>query len=139
MIYYLDTSAALKLLVTEPESDALAAWLTSLDPSDHLVSSFLLYTQLHCAAQRRAALPRDSVEQLLSGVSLVRVEEEHLVLAARQGWGLRAGDAIHLATALLLPADALISYDKELLETSSTIGLQVTAPGAADGAATSQP
>lgn len=36
-------------------------------------------------------------------------------MAARAGWGLRAGEAIHLAAAQLLAADLLVTYDRELI------------------------
>ncbi len=129
MIVYLDTSAALKLLVDEVESDLLVDWLGALGESDHLVSSFLLCTELYCAASRRVQFDSDSVERLLAGVSLVRLEEEHLVLAARAGWGLRAGDAIHLATAQLLAVDVLVAYDRELIAAGRAAGLPTLSPG----------
>lgn len=55
MIWYLDTSAALKLLVEEHETEALAEMLT--ERSDiTLAASMLLFTEVHCAAQRRIAI-----------------------------------------------------------------------------------
>ena len=48
---YLDTSAAMKLIVDEPQSDALMRELTSREHGD-LVASWLLHTELHCAAGR---------------------------------------------------------------------------------------
>lgn len=48
MIRYVDTSAALKLVVNEAESDAVAADLTaSSKRGDHLVASMLLHTEWH--------------------------------------------------------------------------------------------
>ena len=54
MIHYVDTSAALKLLVEEAESGELAAVLdAAAHAGDRLVASMLLFTELHCAARRR--------------------------------------------------------------------------------------
>src|SRR5207248_2947121 len=50
---YLDTSAAMKLLIDEAESESLAAQLDALDSADRLVSSWLLHTELHCGVGRR--------------------------------------------------------------------------------------
>lgn len=51
MIAYLDTLAAMKLLVEESESAPLAAYLAS-SPDRQLVASWLLHVELHCAANR---------------------------------------------------------------------------------------
>jgi uncharacterized protein len=47
----LDTSAAMKLLVEEAESEALTAYLQSAEVSE-VVGSWLLHTELHGAANR---------------------------------------------------------------------------------------
>ena len=73
-VYYLDTSAALKLLIEEKESEPLAAWLTShTTDGDSLCSSFLLHTELHCAARRRSELDQETVASLLSGINLIDI------------------------------------------------------------------
>jgi hypothetical protein len=64
VIAYLDTSAAMKLLVEESESAALAAYLGSEERLD-VVASWLLHTELHCAANRH----RDDIDT--SGVGVV--------------------------------------------------------------------
>ncbi len=72
MIAYLDTSAAMKLLVEERESNALASYLQSAGQELTLVASWLLSTELHCAASR---LPEDvaaaSVGLVLETLTLV--------------------------------------------------------------------
>ena len=60
MIRYLDTSAALKLVIEEPESVQLATHLDNVDGADELVSSMLLFTgNRHCAAARRPGFSTD--------------------------------------------------------------------------------
>ena len=58
MAYYLDTSAAVKLVVAERDTTALTAWLG--DHDDEVVSGDLLRTELLRATRRGAphAMPR---------------------------------------------------------------------------------
>lgn len=126
MIVYLDTSAALKLVVDESESDGLAEWLN--DSGDQLVSSMLLMTELHCAAVRRSELPVATVAAVLDAVTLVDVSRVDLERAATSRWGLRSADAIHLATALRVGASAVVAYDREMQDVCSSLGLEVIAP-----------
>ena len=76
MIVYVDTSAALKLLVQEKESAALATQLEQRrEGGDTLVASLLLHTELHCAAKRRPEyLEHETVAEVLSAIALVDVE-----------------------------------------------------------------
>ncbi|MCA0437193.1 MAG: type II toxin-antitoxin system VapC family toxin [Austwickia sp.] len=130
MIRYIDTSAALKLLVEEAESEALAADLTlSAANGDRLVASWLLHTELHCAAQRRSALDPGAVRAVLDGLTLVDVERVDLLRAASSAWRLRSADAIHLAVALRVEADELVTYDRELAAVAARIGCSVVCPG----------
>lgn len=133
MIHYVDTSAALKLLVEEPESAALASALdAAANDGDRLVASMLLFTELHCAARRRGTgIPISSVTTVLDGLILVDVDRGDLVHAATAEWGLRSADAIHLATALRLEAESFITYDAELAAAASRTGLAVHSPRAA--------
>ncbi|MDO4888814.1 MAG: type II toxin-antitoxin system VapC family toxin [Actinomycetaceae bacterium] len=128
-ICYLDTSAALKLLIDETESDPLATWLTEHTKNGMLLcSSFLLHTELHCAARRRRQLDEQATSVLLSGIELVDLSREHLLSASRDTSGLRAADAIHLAVALDLRSDLFLTYDREMHHAAQRQGLTVTAP-----------
>ncbi|MBW3068693.1 VapC toxin family PIN domain ribonuclease [Actinomyces sp. 432] len=128
-ICYLDTSAALKLLIEEAESDPLATWLTEQTANGlSLCSSFLLHTELYCAARRRRQLDMQSTASLLSGIELIDISREHLLNAARDTAGLRAADAIHLAVALNVRSDLLLTYDREMQQAALQRGLTVTAP-----------
>lgn len=71
MICYLDTSAAMKLLVEVPESDGLTRYLQAGASEQELVASWLLHTELHCAANRHPDdIDQDSVSIVLDTVSL---------------------------------------------------------------------
>ena len=128
MRLYLDTSAALKLLVEEPESTALEQTLVGLDDTDHLIASWLLHTELHCAAARRGAIRESDVDVLLGSLLLVDLERRDLLDAARRRWGLRSQDAIHLAVALRLGCEAVLTYDGEQADAARSIGLEVLRP-----------
>lgn len=131
MIYYLDTSAAMKLLVEEAESAALAGYFETFDRNDssEIVASGLLHTELHCAAQRHPSdVDRDSVAALLDAVSLVDLTRGDLLTAGAMPGRLRSHDAVHLAVALRLPVDQLITYDVELSRAATVAGLIVTSP-----------
>ncbi|MFF2031160.1 type II toxin-antitoxin system VapC family toxin [Arthrobacter sp. NPDC058192] len=129
MIVYVDTSAALKLIVEEPDSAAAAQYLSAAARAgDQLVASMLLYTELHCAGHRRG-LPVDLITAVLDGINLVDVARSDLMYAAAMPGKLRSADAIHLATAIRLQADALVAYDVELVAAAAEAGLRTQSPG----------
>ena len=130
MTTYVDTSAAMKLLVDEAESDALVDKLEELrEAGETLVSSWLLHTELHCAANRHPAdVAADAVEAVLSAVALVDVERADLVAAPSLPGGLRSADAVHLASARRVGCDAMLVYDEELRAAASTVGLSPLSP-----------
>lgn len=128
MIIYVDTSAVLKLVMEEPESAAVADYLSSATArGERLVASMLLYTDLHCAARRRG-IPGELVNTVLGGINLVDVARSDLLYAAALPGRLRSADAIHLATAIRLQSDLLVAYDAELLAAAVDSGVSVLAP-----------
>lgn len=130
MIVYVDTSAAMKLLVEETESAALAGYLEDVrHGQDTLVASLLLHTELHCAANRRQGhVDHDTVATVLSVIGLIDVESGDLRTAPLLPGRLRSADAIHLATALRVSARALVAYDEELCSAARTAGISVLSP-----------
>jgi uncharacterized protein len=123
---YLDTSAAMKLLVEEPESEALLRELTGTPR--RLAASWLLHTELHCAVGRNpAVIAVKAVTSVLDAIDLVDLTRGDL-LAAGTHSPLRSNDAIHLATALRLGVDEIVSYDLELSRAAVAAGVRVIAP-----------
>jgi uncharacterized protein len=126
-IAYLDTSAAMKLVLEESQSAALAEELTT-DQDRRLVASWLLHTEMHCAAGRH---PRDvdleAVRAVLDSVDLIDLTRGDL-LAAGTHAPLRSNDAIHLTVALRVGADEIVTYDEELVERAGASGLKVLSP-----------
>ena len=131
MIVYLDTSASFKLIAEEQESPFCADYVElGLEREDTFVSSWLLYTEMHCAADRRRAIFPEAVTDTLDVIELIDLEHTDLLRAASSSWSLKSADAIHLATALRTEADIFITYDTELQEAASRTGLTVHSPGA---------
>ncbi|TQJ35627.1 type II toxin-antitoxin system VapC family toxin [Arthrobacter sp. SLBN-122] len=130
MIIYVDTSAALKLVVEEPESSSTAEFLTAAGQrGDRLVASMLLHTELHCAANRRG-LPPELVNAVLDAINLVDLTRSDLLYAAALPGKLRSADAIHLAAAIRLETQTLVAFDKELVGAATQAGLHTLSPGA---------
>jgi predicted nucleic acid-binding protein len=128
-VAYLDTSAAVKLLMAERESEALRAWLR-VRPTR--ASAALLRVEL-VRVVRRAGLPRliPEARKLLAGVHLIRLDETLLDRAADlDPIDLRSLDSIHLAAAASLGDDlaAVVSYDDHLLDAAKALGLATATP-----------
>lgn len=129
MTSYLDSSAAAKLLVQEPESAALASHLERvLDDSD-VVSSALLETELRRLAVRHA-LSQEAVTTLLERVDIIEPSRSVFHEAGLlPGPTLRSLDALHLATALRMDANEVVTYDARMLDAARAVGLTGTSPG----------
>lgn len=131
---YLDTSAAAKVLLPEPEQETLRSFLTT---QDAVCSSVLLRVELFRLVSRLHGVVtvsgRRAVEQILGAVPLVPIERRVVSGACELTGGLRSLDAIHLATALMLdsPADpiTLLTYDARLGQAAREHDLEVIAPG----------
>lgn len=131
MIYYLEASAAAKLLVHEAHTTPLKAFLDDRrSRSDRLVSSVQLETELRRLAQRMD-LEQAQVTALLQELELLVLEHMDFrqagLLAGRH---LRSPDALHIAAALRLRTDALLTYDRRQADAAMAIGLDVVSPGA---------
>jgi predicted nucleic acid-binding protein len=126
---YIDTSAFLKLLGTEPESDLMAKAIGAAWP--HLLASEILAVEAFRAALRAGGEAPAEVAGLLRHVVLRPFSSEIRDSASRIAPPqLRTLDAIHLATALSLRENvgAIFTYDKRLAEASGVAGLRVLAP-----------
>jgi predicted nucleic acid-binding protein len=125
---YLDSSAIVKLAVSEAESDALRKHLRRRRP---LVSSGLARTEV-----LRALLPGGESalvagRRALARIDLVRVNDQVLNLAGSLlPEELRSLDAIHLATARRLGTDLgeLVTYDERMGAAARIMGYKVAAP-----------
>lgn len=124
---YLDTSAAVKLLVDEAESDALVDEIRRREVT--IVACLLLETELRRVVAREPALTQQAVTQLLRGVDLYELPPPLFTEAGLlPGASLRSLDALHLAAAIRLEVEAVITYDVRMAEAATSLGLEVLAP-----------
>lgn len=127
---YLDTSALLKLLFEETESDALAGWISERVGTP-LVSSELAKVEATRAVRRLDAEVVPAARALLSQLDLIPLQGGLLDDAGQVGDPLlRTLDAIHLASALSIRDDlaAFVSYDQRLLTVAEAAGIEPTRP-----------
>ena len=125
---YLDSSAIVKLAVTEKESAALSKYLRRRAP---LVVSALARTEV-----ARALLPLGPTavqrgHNVLTTLELIRVSDRILLEAgALLPAELRSLDAIHLATMRQLGASLLrlVTYDSRMSAAASALGIATVAP-----------
>jgi uncharacterized protein len=130
-VIYLDSSALVKLALTEPESAALARWLAER-ADQPLVSSALYRAEVPRAVWRAepGALPRSyKVIKRIARIALsADVLDNSATLPPPE---LSPAQAIHLASALAVQRDltAFVAYDEHLLAAAKGAGLPVTSPG----------
>ena len=128
---YLDSSARVKLSLTEPESAALSRWLAE-HGDQPLVSSALHRAEVPRAVWQAepGALPRSyKVIKRIAKVTLsADVLDNSATLPPQE---LSPAQAIHLASALAVKRDltAFVAYDERLLAAAKDAGLPVTSPG----------
>jgi predicted nucleic acid-binding protein len=133
-MFYLDTSALVKIVRPEPESAELRTWLED-DPERLLVTSALAEVELVRALRRVGETERlASAAELLESLLVIEVDAEVRRMAAQLSDPLlRSLDAIHIASAYQLQPDltALITYDHRMANAvESTV--TVVSPGAVD-------
>ncbi len=125
--WYVDTSAAWKLIVREPESAALRSEIEALRPE--LISCWLLETELRRACVRRAEVAQEIVTGLIDRIDLSEVPASLFRQAGQlPGASLRSLDALHIAAAIQLDVDHLVTYDVRMAESARLLGLKVLAP-----------
>jgi len=129
-VIYFDTSALAKLVVKEPESAALAAWLDD-NAARRKGSSMLCRVELPRAVRAGGDLAYLRAQMILGDLMQIPLTPELLDAAGSLPGPLRSLDAIHLATALRLRADlyALVAYDQHLLAAAELAGLPTASPG----------
>lgn len=129
---YLDASAIVKLATAEPESVALRTWLHGQSP---LVTSRISSVEVARAVGRKgggsAARGRAAVREALASLDVTELDARIADLAAElRPPTLRAMDAIHLASVLVLEGEVeiVVTYDARLADAARAAGLQVAAP-----------
>lgn len=125
---YADSSALVKLVIEEQESEALARHLAR---GQLLATSRLALVEVTRATgiANPAAEVRHATDRLLASCMLVEVTDSVLRAAAElASAAVRTLDAIHLASALRIEADELVAYDRRLVAAAAGHGLAVARP-----------
>jgi hypothetical protein len=126
---YLDSSALVKLVVAEPESEALRRFLRSRRVR---VSSSLAKVEVRRALRFQGKPAEDRVKQILARVRLLTIDTPLLDAAAElDPCVLRSLDAIHLASAIALgeDLDCVVTYDRRMRDAAIVLEVAVRAPG----------
>jgi predicted nucleic acid-binding protein len=129
MAFYLDTSAAAKLVVAEPASKAMASWAATNE--ERVIASDLLSTELLRATRRVAPGQMQRARAVLNALTLFNLTSAVFERAATLGHKeLRSLDALHLAAALELgdELDGIVTYDDRMAVAASLYGVAVIAP-----------
>jgi uncharacterized protein len=135
MRVYLDSSALLKRVIEEPESEQLrVALLGHVNERAVLLSSRLASIEVSRAIRMRFeigyATAAEFVDDAMSGVAEHPVGDEVISISQRLNPNrLRSLDAIHVASAMLLDANLLITYDDRMADAGQRNGLPCAAPG----------
>jgi predicted nucleic acid-binding protein len=126
-IAYIDASALVKLVVTEPETAEMERWFVE---NDRILTSLIGVIETRRAVARR---PHDPVhlEQVIGRIEVLGVNRRlGDTAAAIRPWEIRTLDAIHLATAMSIrpDLDAFVTYDDRLAAAARDLGLRVVSP-----------
>jgi predicted nucleic acid-binding protein len=134
MHVYVDSSALIKRVIAEEESSELLSFLDAhYQQDDLLVTSSLGLVEVSRAVLARARSPiaaGDMIDEAMSGIDERPMTADVVSVSRRvEPLILRSLDAIHLATAVLVDADVVVTYDGRLADACRRNSLAVASPG----------
>ena len=131
MKLYLDSSAIVKLVQREAESNALRRFLRR-HRDDSRVTSALARVEVIRAISGGGPAAIAHARRQLARVDQITIDRDLLDTAAAiaPGERLRSLDAIHLASAQVLAPDlrAVVTYDQRMAAAGHTLGMAIEAP-----------
>ncbi len=128
---YVDSSALLKRVFIEAESSAVRSLLRQSNAAgDLLTASSLAWLEVWLALRRSGIANVSSVvPRALAGIAEFPLSDSVLARARQAGGdALRTLDAVHLASAVAVGADTVLTYDERLAESAAAAGIAVLAP-----------
>lgn len=127
---YLDSSALVKLVVTEQETPQLSDWLKSRTGIVR-VTSWLARVEVVRAVLEDGEAAVRLARAILVELDQVPLTPDLLDEAGTLSQQVRSLDAIHLASALRFgpELEAFVAYDKRLLAAAEQAGLPTASPG----------
>jgi uncharacterized protein len=128
-VWYLDSSALVKMVIEEPETKALQRWLVD---RDRLAACELVRVEVVRAVRGSDpdAVPR--ARRAIATLTLLRLDDDLYELAADLDPPfLRSLDAVHLAAAAAVGSDlaGIVTYDARMAAGAQALGMAVEAPG----------
>ena len=129
MTFVVDSSAIVKLIVDEPNSQNFGNWLKNC--KGELFVSEIAHTEVARAIARVDANLHRQLKTVLERFGIIRVSSQILAIASVLApTKLRTLDAIHLASCLILgdDLDGLVTYDDSQTEAAQQNGITVVAP-----------
>lgn len=130
---YCDSSVLLKRYREEPDSETCSRELERMTlDGDFLLSSKLALVEVTRGIDRN--LPPEAAQEdldeavakVLEDVDLVAIDDFTLQVAAEiPGRHLGTLEAIHVATALIMRADLVVTRDQRMIEACTEVGLAV--------------
>jgi len=125
-ILYVDTSSVIRIALGDhdgPELEKVMKRYTDLGVK--LASSKLLELECRRATIRLKSegMPYQEIERLASNVELLPITDEIWELAKGIGAPVKSLDAIHLATASIVPNCQLLTSDKNMQVVAPTLGI----------------
>jgi len=127
-VWYVDSSAIVKLVAAEPESTALRRFVQR---RRSLVASALVRTEVTRAVLGLGDPFLRRVAEVLGRIDLVRINNQVLSDAGLlEPATLRSLDAIHLATAAMFEntLSGVITYDDHMADAARSYGWTVSSP-----------
>lgn len=127
---YLDASALVKLVISEPETAALSHGLVGFQA---LYTSELSVVEVGRAVRRVTGDERgyEQSQRVLDACAHVELDDAIKHNASRSKTALATLDAIHLESALSIQelVDAFVTYDRALEAAARDAGFTVVSPG----------
>ncbi|MEC4016763.1 type II toxin-antitoxin system VapC family toxin [Streptomyces sp. H27-D2] len=129
-LYYVDTSAALKLLVEESHSKVFAQFYDDAAGATWVSSALLRIEVMRAVARVLPTLLPDARDLLLA-FDFISIDDDIVDAAMNEpDRMLRSLDAIHLATARVLGPEltGLATYDDRLADAGRDAGFEIVSP-----------
>ena len=127
-MWYIDSSAIIKLIKPEKESAALIKKLPS-----SLITSRVSRVEVARTIIRHEPDLLDTTYDVLADIQMVPVEDAIITIAENlpQHIDLRSLDSLHMASALAIKniLKGIITYDKEMAEAAKALGFTTLSPG----------
>jgi len=127
-MWYIDSSAIIKLIKPEKESAALIKKLPSA-----LIASRISRVEVIRTIIRYEPDLLDATYDVLADIQMVPVEDAIITIAENlpQFIDLRSLDSLHIASALAIKnvLKGIITYDKELVIAAEPLGFKTLSPG----------